>query len=128
VLAGPEDCEISPPSAPTLEDAKAAKLAEIAALRWKDETGGVVLNGMSVDTSRESQALITGAALQATIDPEYSCRWKTAAGFVELNAATILAVAVAVREHVQACFDKEAALAAEVGEAETIDAVVTVTW
>ncbi|MDR1471362.1 MAG: DUF4376 domain-containing protein, partial [Synergistaceae bacterium] len=120
VIAAPEECVIGDAVLEPGDDlkmARAAKLAEIAAARWREEVGGTAVNGMAIDTSRESQALVTGATPQATIDPEYTCRWKTAAGFVELDAAAILAVAVAVRTHVQACFDKEANLAGLVNEA-----------
>jgi hypothetical protein len=123
----PEGFADAPPP-PTLEEAKAAKLAEIAAARFKEETGGTVFQGMSIDTARESQALITGAALQATVDSAYSCRWKTSAGFVELTAAQILAVAVAVRAHVQACFDREAELIPQVGAAPTVAEVEKIAW
>ena len=40
--------------------------------------------------------MITGAALKAMQDDTYSCRWKTDAGFVELTAPQILAIADAV--------------------------------
>jgi hypothetical protein len=104
------------------------KLREIAERRWQEETGGIEVQGMSLDTGRESQALITGAALQATIDEGYSCRWKTAQGFAALTAAQIVAVAVAVRQHVQQCFDKEAGLAAQVMAAEDAEAVRAISW
>ena len=48
----------------TLEELKSRKLADIAAARYAQETGGLALNGMTIRTDRESQALITGAALQ----------------------------------------------------------------
>ncbi|GHV42551.1 hypothetical protein FACS1894187_24840 [Synergistales bacterium] len=123
----PPEPEIAPP---TLEEAKIAKLSEIAAARFAAETGGVVINGngISIDTSRESQALITGAALQATIDSAYSCRWKTTNGFVEFTSEMILAVAVAVRQHVQACFDREADLSELVDAAATVEEIEAVTW
>lgn len=42
-------------------------------------------------------------------------RWKTASGeFVTLTAPQIIALALAVRAHVQACFDREADLAAQI--------------
>ena len=93
-----------------LEAAKSAKRAEIAAARWEAETAGIDVNGFTVRTDRESQALITGAALKAMQDSTYSCRWKTESGFVELTAPQILAIADAVRAHVQGCFDHEAEL------------------
>jgi hypothetical protein len=117
-----------PPDTPVLEDVKIDKTAEIAAARFAEETGGLVYSGMKIDTSRESQALITGAALQATMDSGYACHWKTGAGFVELDAAAILAVAVAVRTHVQACFDKEAGLLDAVTAAGTIEEAGAIEW
>jgi hypothetical protein len=111
-----------------LKLAKHTKLAEIAAARWAAEVGGVVVNNMTIDTSRESQGMITGAALQATLDEAYTCQWKTATGFVVLTAEQIIAVAQAVREHVQTCFDREAGLTYEVNAAETIAAVEAISW
>ena len=93
-----------------LDAAKERKRSEIAAARWAEETAGIDVNGFTVRTDRESQALITGAALKAMQDSTYSCRWKTESGFVELTAPQILAIADAVRAHVQACFDHEAEL------------------
>lgn len=90
----------------------------IAHRRYAAEISGTTLAGMPLDTGRDSQALITGAALAAMLDPGYTVRWKTAAGFVELEAAQIIAVAQAVRAHVQACFDREAELLAAL-EADT---------
>ena len=108
----------------TLADCQAAKKAEIANARWHAETSGV--SGLRTD--RESQAMITGAALKAMQDDTYSCRWKTEAGFVEMTAAQILAIADAVREHVQGCFDREAELLALVEAATTPEEVEAVTW
>ncbi len=88
--------------------------ALIAERRYQAETAGIAMDGYQVDTSRDSQSLITGAALQATLDATYTCRWKTASGFVDLSATQILALATAVRAHVQACFDREAVLLGEV--------------
>lgn len=99
--------------------AKELKRAEIAAARYEQEIAGVVLNGVTVRTDRESQALITGAALKAMQDPDYSCKWKAQNGFIELSAAEIIAIADAVRAHVQAAFDREADLAPLVEAAET---------
>jgi hypothetical protein len=83
---------------------------------------------MTIRTDRESQALITGAALKASTDESYVCRWKTVEGFVELTAAQIIAVADAVRDHVQASFDREAELVALVDAAETVEELEAITW
>ncbi|MCV6429375.1 DUF4376 domain-containing protein [Pseudomonas aeruginosa] len=84
--------------------------ALIAARRYQAETAGIIVNGMALPTDRDSQALVTGAALAAWMDQDYTCQWKTADGFVALAAQQIIALASAMRAHVQACFDREAAL------------------
>lgn len=104
---------------PSLPELKAQKKAEIAAARYEVETAGTTVNGVLIDTGRDSQALITGAALAAMLDPEYSLNWKTVDGFNHLTAPEIIAVVQAVRAHVQACFDREAELCALVDAAET---------
>lgn len=107
------------PPEPTLDERKAQKKAEIASARYEREIAGVEVNGITIDTGRDSQALITGAALAAMLDENYSLNWKTANGFIHLTAPEIIAVAQAVRAHVQACFDREAELCALVDAAET---------
>ena len=112
----------------TLDEAKAAKRAEIAAARFAAETGGIVVGGAEIRTDRESQAMITGAALKAIQDAEYSCSWKTDGGFVQLSAPQILAIADAVRAHVQSCFDHERTLLAIIDAAGTLEDLEAVTW
>ena len=102
-------------------DVKTQKKAEIAAARYEAEIAGVTVNGVTIDTGRDSQALITGAALAAVIDENYSLNWKTSAGFIHLTAPEIIAVAQAVRAHVQACFDREGELVALVDAAQTVE-------
>lgn len=114
--------------AAVLAGAKAAKKAEIAAARYAAEIAGVTVGGFTVRTDRESQALITGAALKATQDATYSCTWKAESGFVTLNAATVLAVADAVRTHVQTCFDAEYAKCVLIDAATTVEDVEAVEW
>jgi hypothetical protein len=99
----------------------------LAGMRWgTDKVLGVTVNGVLIDTGRDSQALITGAALAAVIDSTYSLNWKTESGFIHLSALEIIAVAQAVRAHVQSCFDREGELVAQVDaaqNAEELDAI-----
>lgn len=104
---------------PTFDELKAQKKAEIASARYEAETAGTTVNEILIDTGRDSQALITGAALAAMLDENYSLNWKTTSGFIHLSASEIIAVAQAVRAHVQVCFDREAELCALVDAAET---------
>ena len=110
------------------EQARERKRGEIAAARFEAETAGIDVNGFTVRTDRESQALITSAALKAMQDSEYSCRWKTESGFVELTAPQILAIADAVRAHVQGCFDREAELLPLIEAAESPEELAGIVW
>lgn len=90
-------------------------LAYAANKRWRAESGGITLNGAQIRTDETSQTKILGARVAAKEDAAYTLNWKTANGsFVTLDATTIIAIADAVRAHVQACFDKEMQLAAEI--------------
>ena len=112
----------------TVEDkfakAKEAKKAEIAQARYNAEIAGV----NNIHTDRESQGLITGAALKAMQDNTYTCKWKGIDGFVELTAPQIIAVADAVRQHVQSCFDHEAELLPLIEAATTEAELNAIKW
>ena len=86
----------------------------VAAKRFEVETGGILFNGATIATDRESQAMISGAYSFVAANPEASISYKTAGGFVQLNAAQVQAVANAVGQHVQACFAKEAVIATQI--------------
>jgi len=90
--------------------------ALIAARRYTAETSGTVIAGMPIDTDDRSKTLINGAALRAYRNTDYVLRWKTSDGFVDLPAAQVLAIADAVSEHVQLCFDREDALLGAVAD------------
>ena len=107
-----------------LEVAKERKRSEIAAARWEAETAGID----GIKTDRESQALITGAALQAIVDYDYECRWKTSEGFVHLSAEQIKYIAQAVRLHVQLCFDREAELLPLIEAATSPEELEAIVW
>lgn len=76
---------------------------------------GTKVDGIHVHTDDVSQLRITGAASTAMRDPTYTVSWKTVEGtFVRLDAEQIFNIADAIREHVQACFDAEAAVLAQI--------------
>lgn len=121
-----------PPSSPplSLSERKAEKRDALMAFRYVREIAGLPLLGLRTD--RESQALLTGAALAASLDAGYTVDWKTENGWVTLNAAQLLAAAQAVRAHVQACFSNERAHAEAIEALATAEAVqaydVTTGW
>lgn len=90
----------------------------VAVERYKREATGVNVDGLQIETTRDSQALIASTGLSAVLDPEYRCNFKTLGGFVEIGSAQIITIAKAVRAHIQACFDRELTLlrAIEAGE------------
>lgn len=90
--------------------------AVIAARRFQVETGGVTVEGVQVNTERDSQSLLTGAAFAASLDPGYHIKWKAATGFVDLTGEQILGIASQVRAFVQACFNREAELLGAVAD------------
>ena len=110
------------------EQAKKEQVAVIAARRYAAETAGIEVSGIHIDTGRDSQALITGAALNAVIDPSYVCNWKTPAGFVQLDAQKLLGVATTLRAHVQACFDREAELLTELAAGTFTESMLEEGW
>jgi len=82
---------------------KERKLSDLAAYRYNKEISGV--GGFRTD--RESQSLITGAALAATLDPNYTVDWKGTSSWITLTAPQLIAAAQGLRAHVQACFSNE---------------------
>lgn len=100
----------------------------IASRRYDEETKGITVNGMPINTERVSQSMITGAALSAMLDSNYTCKWKTSVGFIELNATEVLAVSQAMRAHVQACFDREGELSAAVDDGTYLSTMLNEGW
>jgi hypothetical protein len=98
---------------------RATLRAYAADARWQREIGGVTVAGVPVQTDRASQAMVNGAVALCDKVPSTVIRFKSAAGFVDLGAATMTAVAVAVGQHVQSVFATEATVIAGI-EAGTI--------
>lgn len=89
-------------------------IAYSAQKRWEIETGGIEFNGQAIDTSRESQSMIAGAYAYSQANPDEVIQFKSASGWVALDAATMAAIATAVGSYVQACFALEASVAAAI--------------
>lgn len=94
-------------------------LAALKARRDKAMCAGIEVDGVHVQTDDLSQQRLTSVALAAQVDPATTVRWKVGAGeFVTLTAPQITAIAMAVRAHVQGCFDREAELSELIMDAE----------
>ena len=117
------------PPAPTLEQLRERKRAEIAAARYEAEVAGIEVNGVSIATNRDSQALLTGAAVSAMLDDAYTVQWKQPDGtFVTLTANQIIELGKTVRAHVETCFNREKELYAEIAAAQTAEEVEQIKW
>ena len=88
------------------------KLSELASLRYTKETSGIVVDGVSISTDRESQAMISGAYCACLIDPTRIIDFKGTNGWVQLTSSEITNIASAVAIHVQSCFTHEKELTA----------------
>lgn len=118
--------QFAPEGAPivSLDELKDA----VAAERFAREGVGIVVDGLQIETTRDSQALIASTGLSAVLDPEYRCNFKTVGGFVEIGSAQIIAIAKAVRAHVQACFDRELTLLRAIEAGEYHDDMLSQDW
>jgi hypothetical protein len=104
-------------------EAAAAQRTAIKARRDQAIASGITVGGVTVATDDQSQSRVMGAAVAAMLDPNYTVQWKTASGFVTLSAPQVIGLATAIRAHVQACFDREAALleAMDAGDAYDVE-------
>lgn len=116
----------------TEETRNTDRIASLKALtaetRYNKETQGITVNGIAINTERDSQAMITGAALSAFLDNTYVCRWKTPSGFIELDATQLIAVSQAMRKYVQACFDRESELLEAIADNTYVDSMLNEGW
>ena len=106
----------------SLQDFKDARWVEVRRERGRAEFGGFAWDGSRFDSDALSQQRITGAVTLAVMNSAFSIGWTLADNTVRtLNAADMIAVGVALGQHVNACHERarvrreeiEAALTAE---------------
>ncbi|MEB0178780.1 DUF4376 domain-containing protein [Pseudomonas sp. CCC3.2] len=103
--------------------------ALFASERFTHETAGITVNGMAVYTGRTTQNKLTGAAVRAGREANYTVNWKLSDNtFVNLTSTQLIAIANAVGDHVQACYDREAALLAAVADKSYTEAMLQEGW
>ena len=116
------------PPVPTLEEAKSAKLEDLARFRWQAEVAPFEWQGHRYVSDEVAQIKILRATERARADSTYTETWKTLDGYVVMTAADFLALSAAYEEHVRALFVREAGLAAQVQAATTAEAVAAINW
>lgn len=110
---------------PTKEQLRSA----LADKRWRVETGGITWNGSPLSTDDRAKTLISGAA-SAMADGD-TFKFKVAAGvWIDITGIQVRAMRDAITAHVQACFDKEAELDADItsGTITTLDQIEAAAW
>jgi hypothetical protein len=125
----PEGWSDAPPP-PTLDEAKAAKLAEINAAKWREIEGGQVeYGGLHFHTDSNSQSLLSSNVLIFQMLGQLPQVWKAKDGYLPITSVDQLtAIGALVAQHVEAQFGIEFTLAAQVGAAETVEAVQAIAW
>ena len=128
----PDPAEL-PPEPPTLEEVKAAKRAELMAIRDSLIAAGFDWNGHHYPLSPElsGDMLIKLMAMQMLPPPpEYVYQWKDSGGIYRNigNAETFKTFCAAALGHGEALFARERMLQELVGAAESIEAVEAITW
>ncbi|HRD79047.1 MAG TPA: DUF4376 domain-containing protein [Hyphomicrobiaceae bacterium] len=96
--------------------------------RWRIEIGGIVVNGAPVPTDDRAKALLTGAA--ASMTSTETTKVKVGGAFVDMTGTQVKALRDAVADHVQACFQAEADVVAEIdaGTITTLAEVDAFAW
>lgn len=93
------------PPEPGSEQKTAALLAFARDLRWRIETGGVLVGGVPVATDDRSKTMILGSRVAAMANPAWSAIWDGAdGGSYPIDAPTMIAISDAVQAHINAAF------------------------
>lgn len=104
----------------TLDAIKSELKAAATAYRWERETGGIEIGGVTVGTGLDDQNRLSGVLAAIALGGLETVDFKAASGWTQLTAAQLQGIAMAISQHVQACFTAERA------HHEAIDQLATV--
>ena len=115
------------PSPPATDELKAEKIQELRSARDAVEFGGITFNGLPVQTDMVTQARLTSALSLVALNPSTIIKWEFPDGsIVDLDKATIEALAAAVFGHVQQTRTDFAAAKALVEAATTVEELAAI--
>jgi hypothetical protein len=113
----------------TLADLKSAQWVTIKRARSAAEYAGFTWDGSTFDSDAISQNRITGAVTLAQLSPNFTIHWTLANNSTRtLSQADMIAVGVALGQHVQTQFTKAQALRLQIETASTPEQVAAVVW
>jgi FMN phosphatase YigB (HAD superfamily) len=106
---------------PTLEEAKAAKLAEIQNEKSRARDAGFFVGGVLFDSDSAARVAYLELAMRLQAEPTFSTAWKASDGvWVTMDAALFAQVYASGEAHIAACFAWQAAREVEVAAAQTV--------
>jgi hypothetical protein len=114
-------------AATLIADARREALAKLAEIRW-ERTQTFIYDGVRTPSSDTAVAYVTGAvvAIQAR-QPPPTVNWKLAPGeFRTWDLTQLIAFGSAMRDYIQACFDREEVLAQAIAAATTSREVMAI--
>jgi hypothetical protein len=129
----PEGASLTPPP-PTLEEAKAAKLAEINNAKWAAIENGTVITdvedeGLHFATDTASQSLMNCALSMHQLTGVLPPFWKAKDGIIQNpTIEQLTAISAAMYDFMETQFSRELALAAQVNAATTVEQVEAISW
>ena len=132
----PTPYEAPPP--PSLEEVKASKKSEIAALRWDEMSQPTLVEGYSQlwysDKDSMNDMLRASLDLQTAISlgyfpSDYSLQWKTADGsFTNITLEDLINLRLLLSQRQQSLYIKEALLIDQINAATTVNDVELISW
>ena len=112
-----------------VQDARDAKWRGIKQDREEIEFGGFEWDGSQFDSDTLSQSRIQGAVQLAQMDPNFSINWTLADNNSRLlNASEMIAIGVALGNHVNSSHTHSRTLRVLINQAKTIEEVEAITW
>ena len=112
--------------AQALQKAKYAQWEKVKQARAAVEYGGFTWDGSTFDSDAISQARIIGAVTLAQMNSAFSIGWTLADNSVRtLSAADMIAVGIALGQHVNACHERARVLRGEIAVAATVGELST---
>lgn len=99
---------------------------KLANKRYAVETGGIVINTITIKTDRDSQGMLIGAKVGVDAGVLSSVKWKAENGWTTLTAAQITAIASAVATHIQAAFTRENEISDLIDNATNLEELITI--
>jgi hypothetical protein len=96
--------------------------------KWNTINGGIEWSGHNVPTDADSRAMYNAAVTALSLNPGSRFTWKFGEQYVPLDGPTMTQLAMAVMDHVEACFEKERALLQKLAAATTIEEADACNW